>query len=324
MFNRKTDQFDNIFNDCLERILVKGGSIEECLAQYPQQADELRPLLETALAARKALTIKPRPEFRARARYQFHSALQEAAAKKQRRPFSWQLRWVTTASLALVLLLSGGGIVAAASTSMPDSPLYQVKLATEQIQLFLTASAEDKAELYAKLADRRVTEIINMAQEGNVSLVELTTERLDNHLSMIASISAAQSGGLLSEGGAEAFTTLTVTKTVTATVGGAGTLPEGTSEPPTITTTEAGTDTTTPGITTETAIKSGISSQQPCNDDKDFTCQLRQDSASNIAALYEALESAPEEVKPALMQAITVLENGYNNALNAIANEATG
>jgi hypothetical protein len=327
MFNRNTDQFDNIFNDCLERILVKGESIEACLVQYPQQADDLKPLLETALAARKALDIKPRPEFRARARYQFHSALQEAAAKKQRRPFSWQLRWVTTASLALALLLSGGGIVAAASTSMPDSPLYQVKLATEQIQLFLTPATEDKAELYAKLADRRVTEIVNMAQAGNVSLVELTTERLDNHLSMIASISAPRvSGGFLSEGGAEAFITLTVTKTVTATVGGVGTLPEGTSESLTltITTTVGVADTTTPGITTETAIKSGVSSQQPCINDKDFTCQLRQDSESNIAALYEALESAPEEVKPALMQAIAVLENGYNNALNAIANEATG
>ena len=84
MLNRKDNQIDNILDDCLERILVRGESVEECLAHYRQYADELNPLLQTAVATRKALTIEPRPDFRARARYQFHSALQTVEAK---RPF---------------------------------------------------------------------------------------------------------------------------------------------------------------------------------------------------------------------------------------------
>jgi len=289
MFNRKINQIDNILDDCLERILARGESVEECLAHYRQYADELNPLLQTAVATKKALAIEPRPDFRARARYQFHSALKEAASKKRRLFFGWQLRWVTMASLALVLLLSGGGIVAAASNSMPDSPLYQVKLATEQIQLLLTSSPEDKAELYAKLADRRVTEIINMAEECNVSLVELTTQRLDNHLSMIVSISTTQvgAGGILFDGALESLPA-----TFTTTLAGDADA------------TKAAPDTTVPATTDLPG--------------KVFAHQLRQYSASNIAALYAALESASEEVKPALIQAIAVLENGYNNALSAI------
>lgn len=304
MFNRQNNRIENILDDCLERILVRGESVDECLACYRQFADELEPLLRTAIATRKALAIEPRPEFKARARYQFYSVLKEVASKKQRRFFGWQLRWVTMASLALTLLLSGGGIVAAASNSMPDSPLYQVKLATEQIQLFLTTSPEDKVELHAKLVDRRVAEIINMAEEGNVSLVETTTQRLDNHLSTIANISVKRTDGTLLGGVTETQTKSTVTATVTTTVAADGILTDGASD------TWPAAATTTPAedaVPTVTVLPS-----------EDLATQLRQYSASNIAALYTALESASEEVKPALIQAIAVLESGYNNALNAI------
>ena len=73
-------EFDNILNECLESLLTGGETIEQCLAQYPEQALELRPLLETALAARKVSSIQPRPEFKSRARYQFRAALQMAMA----------------------------------------------------------------------------------------------------------------------------------------------------------------------------------------------------------------------------------------------------
>ena len=63
---KKSRESDNILDECLERLLVKGETIEECLASYPQQADELKPLLQIALAAKKATAIQPHPEFRAR------------------------------------------------------------------------------------------------------------------------------------------------------------------------------------------------------------------------------------------------------------------
>ena len=178
-------------DECLERLLVKGETIEQCLQSYPEQAANLRPLLQTALATRKAVAIQPRPDFKARARYQFHSALQEVVSRRRRPFLSWLPRWATVVAIALGVLMSGGGTIAAASYSMPDNPLYSVKLATEQVQLALTPSDIGKAKLCAKFADRRVAEIIHMAKKGDAQQVEAITERLDERLVMLTRLTSA-------------------------------------------------------------------------------------------------------------------------------------
>jgi len=187
---KKRKEFDNILDECLERILTRGETIEQCLASYPEQAAELEPLLQTALSTKETLAIKPRPEFRDRARYQLLAELREMEEKRQRRFafFSWQPRWATAVIAVLILVLASGSTVAAASGSMPDEPLYPVKLATERVRLALTPSALGKAELYAKLADKRVAEIIKMADKGKLEQVERTTQRLNNQLVAIVSL----------------------------------------------------------------------------------------------------------------------------------------
>ena len=103
-------EFDNILDECLERLITGGEAIDQCLAHYPEQAAELRPLLEAALATREAANIQPRPEFRARARYQIRAALKETPAKKGLFPLVWP-SWATVVAVVLVLLLCGGGTV---------------------------------------------------------------------------------------------------------------------------------------------------------------------------------------------------------------------
>ena len=190
----KRKEFDNILNECLERILTEGETVEQCLANYPDYASELEPLLQTALFARKASAVKPRPEFRDRARYQMRVALQEMETKGERRSFFFGLRpqWATVVITVLVLLLSSGGTAAAAGNSMPDGTLYPVKLATERVRLALTPSALGKAELYVKLVDKRVTEIIKMAEKGKPAHVERTAERLNTYLVMATNLVAPQ------------------------------------------------------------------------------------------------------------------------------------
>ena len=185
---RKSRELDNILDECLERLLVSGESIEECLRSYPEYASELRPLLETTLLGKKALDIEPRPEFMARARYQFRLALQEAQVKKGRHFFSRQPVWVTAVAAVLVLLLASSVTVAAAGNSMPDEPLYAVKMATEQVQLALTLSSLNKAELHARLADRRVAEIVYLANKDKPGGIELATQRLNTNLDKIAAL----------------------------------------------------------------------------------------------------------------------------------------
>jgi hypothetical protein len=184
-------EFDNVLDECLERLLVKGETIEQCLQGYPEQAANLKPLLQTALATRQAVAIQPRAEFKARARYQFRSALQEAASPRSRPFLGWFPRWATVVTIVLGVLMMGGGTIAAASYSMPDNPLYPVKLATEQVQLALTPSDIGKASLCAKFADRRVAEIIYTANKGDAQQVEVITQRLDKRLVTLARFALA-------------------------------------------------------------------------------------------------------------------------------------
>ena len=187
---KKEKEFDNILEECLERVLTRGESVEQCLASYPEQAAELEPMLQTALLAKKAADIKPRPEFRDRARYQFQAALRDMELKRERRSFGWQPRWATVVIAVVVLLVAGSSTVMAAGNSMPDQPLYQVKLATEAVRVALTPSDLGKAELYVKFADRRVAEIARMADEGKVGQVTKTAQRLNTQLIAMASLAA--------------------------------------------------------------------------------------------------------------------------------------
>jgi hypothetical protein len=190
---KKASEFDNILDECLDRVLFKGETVEQCLAGYPGYAAELEPLLRTALDAKQATEIEPRPEFRERAGYQFQAVLREMESTKSWGFFGWQPRWVTAVvAIVIVLLLAGSGTVAAANNSMPDEPLYQVKLATEAVRLRLTPSALGKAELYAKLADKRVDEIIKMADKGKVEQVERASERLNSQLIAMANLAVPQ------------------------------------------------------------------------------------------------------------------------------------
>jgi anti-sigma-K factor RskA len=127
---KQSHEFENILDDCLER-LINGETVERCLESYPEQASELEPLLCTAQATRGAAAIQPRSEFRARARYEFRSAL-EAQASQKPSLFHLRRRWAVALLVISILLVSGGGTALAASRSMPDSPLYSVKLATEE------------------------------------------------------------------------------------------------------------------------------------------------------------------------------------------------
>ncbi len=287
----KGRESDNILDECLERLLDKGEAIEECLASYPQQADELKPLLQIALATKKAAAIQPNPKFRDRARYQFRAALQEVESKRHRPFFGWQRRWVTVMTVVLVLLLAGSGTVAAATNSMPDGPLYQVKLLTERVQLALTPSALGKAELAARSADRRVAEIIYMANKGDPEQVELVTQRLDDSLIMITSLVSVPK-----EESSESMAPVMAPA-------------------PTVEPAEEGGELTAP----RAGVEDDANAYQQIDGERAKLREMLERAAiNNPDALRAMLETAPESAKPALRQAIMVAVASYKKAIEAV------
>ena len=288
----KDKKFNDILDECLERLLVRGETLEDCLNSFPRQAAELKPLLKTAAMAKKALDIQPRSQFKAAAGARLHATLEEEKRRKARPFFAWQPRWaMVMTSLVLALLLTGGSLAALAGGSMPGESLYPVKLAVEQVLLTLSTSPLAKAKMFAELADKRVTEIIYLAQRGEVRQVEEVTRRLDTHLKMITSLMAP--GSVETDG-------------VSAPLLGVESAPKAPlfeidSE---LTANESDYYSRTGGQTELGILLSNYAFEHP-------------------AALTQTLEIAPESVQAALYRAIAVAVAGYQNALGAIEETET-
>ncbi|HEY86830.1 MAG TPA: hypothetical protein G4O06_02195 [Dehalococcoidia bacterium] len=285
---KRDNEFNNILDECLERLLAKGETIEQCLQSYPEYTAELEPLLHTVVATKEALAIQPRPEFKSEARHQFRLALQKVEPKRRLSFLGWQPRWAIAMVALLVLLLAGGGTVAAAGNSMPDSLLHPVKLATEQVRLRLTPSDIGKAELYAKLADRRVAEIVYMVNKGKPEYLWPTAERLNKHLALIADLSLAESVEAESVELAED---------------------------------EGGRVMLAPAPAAEESGKEEDGQkdvQAKANERTKLRTLLGRNSVNHLAELRAVLETAPESAKPALRQVINELAAGYEKALQAL------
>jgi hypothetical protein len=327
----KDKEFENILNECLDRLMA-GETIESCLARYPQHAAELEPLLKTALETRTAASVSPAPEFRQRAGIEFQKAIAEMPAKAPKQPFRWQLRWVLPVVAFLVVFASGVGTVISATNSLPGSPLYGLKLTVERVQLAFTFSSEGKAELYSRFVDYRVEEIAKMAEEGNYDQVKQATEQMNGQLLAMADlniggVNASDEKAIFGMQSAEeslhvpaattpAPTTTTPAETVTPTI---TTASPATDEPPVAVTQPA---------PTITVVLSQPPSPERIGGDAEDTGelseleQLRQLLTTryeqNLQILLEQLEKAPEALKPAIQEAIEVLQRGYELALASL------
>lgn len=173
-----------ILETCLEEITAGRATVQECLDQYPDLVGELEPLLR---AAERAQTID-RPSLAPEARTRIEARLLAAAksipsVQPVRSPhptiaLTW--RW---AAIRLVLLCAcacflGTGLITAASGALPDSPLYPVKLTTEEVWLWL-AAAQDEPALHLRFAQRRLDEaqaLVECERFDTIVLTALTEE----------------------------------------------------------------------------------------------------------------------------------------------------
>jgi hypothetical protein len=185
---KDSKKFNDILDRCVDRVL-KGETIERCLADNPDYAAELRPLLEVAVMARQTAGIAPRPEFKEEARRRLLAAMaaDPVRVRKESRRMVFHPRWVVAFGVIGALLLSTGGTALASTNALPGDALYSVKIATENVRLAVT-SDENKAEVYAVLANRRVEEIVQLTAKDEPALIDYATGRLTAALDNIVSV----------------------------------------------------------------------------------------------------------------------------------------
>ncbi len=160
--------FNSILDECL-RYVETGGDLDACLSRRPSRATRLRPLL--TLAERLRETTPPSP----RARVQEASWEQARLRAQDLRNRGWRpllpklgllKPLAITSAFVLLLFAAAGGTAYAAKDSLPDSPLYRVKLATEDVRLLLAFDDTSKAEILLDQADTRTQEIKDLLRSG--------------------------------------------------------------------------------------------------------------------------------------------------------------
>lgn len=158
-----------------------------------QPDDPLDPQLRNILERLQTVPSRePKAAARGRANFLAHAtSLQKAVSRPANRRLGG---WINTLSrqmspamlatvlLMLCLLLGGtGATVYAAQDSLPNTPLYSVKILSEDTRIALAFQPETKLDLLLGYADRRVDEIAALHLQG-VPPPESLTSRLYQHL----------------------------------------------------------------------------------------------------------------------------------------------
>jgi YqxM protein len=165
--------FDEVLSICIDR-LQKGDTVEACLVSYPGYAGRLAPLLymADALQAPEGPSMSAEGFRAGQARMLRHAAHLRAARSQalpvrrstSARPLLKSVRRLAAVMAAGVLVIclvlgAGAATVSAASSSLPGSPLYTVKRASENLATSLAFTPRLEVRGHLAWAERRLREI---------------------------------------------------------------------------------------------------------------------------------------------------------------------
>lgn len=170
MFGRN---FETILAECLDA-MHHGATVDDCLARYPKQARRLAPQLSMAERVSRTPMAVARPEAEALAwralQKRAHELRTGTARPKTVRAAGNGLPWLKpVAATALVFGLFftvSSGLLYAAQDAPPDSSLYAVKLAGEDLRVMLIFDDTRKAEVLLDQSSQRMSEINETVREG--------------------------------------------------------------------------------------------------------------------------------------------------------------
>lgn len=194
----RRDEFERIFERCLEQIQSGQESLDSTIRQYPELADELRPELEAFLFLDGLKSrLDPRPGFVAASRNRLVSQIQQdVVAQKTAQEMGWfaglwaslfsRKRYILQLSLVVLILaclvIGGVGVSSSAQYALPGDKVYPVKMVMEQVELAATTDPGERAQLHAEFAQNRLDEAHDLVMEGRYDLVPDTVGRYEYHV----------------------------------------------------------------------------------------------------------------------------------------------
>jgi uncharacterized membrane protein YgcG len=162
----------NSLHEALQECLAavdSGQRLETVLARYPDQASELRQMLEAAQAARAeaAFEIPDSLHGRSRAHVLRQAAdIRVAKAARRQRFIGPVARVAVSLALVVVLVLTSTRLVSASSGALPGDQLYSVKRSWEDVQLFFVFQAGEHQLLESQFTQERLDETSRLLGQG--------------------------------------------------------------------------------------------------------------------------------------------------------------
>jgi hypothetical protein len=190
-------EFERALESCLQE-LSRTGDVEGVLDRHPQFSDRLRPLLTVAQTTHRYYAdVPPAPGGLVAGRERLLVVAAErrqsglgvglAQAEKRTTGDSRNVFAFSTKLLAVLMIISlgtaalGGGIVWAASDSLPGDLLYPVKLLTEDLRLALSSGPAAQVDLTMQFLQERVRETGALAEDDR-EVSSKVVDRLERHI----------------------------------------------------------------------------------------------------------------------------------------------
>lgn len=169
-----SERLYDAFEVCLSA-LNTGVDLETCLLLYPNLANELRPMLQTALRARLAAQadVPAAAMNRSRAKMLAHAGELRGKKKGISLPRAFPRFALASLVVLLVFFLSVNGLATVSAQALPGDGLYPVKLAAENISLRLAPSGEARQQLADSYQQRRTEEVRSLLASGLVRNISL-------------------------------------------------------------------------------------------------------------------------------------------------------
>jgi hypothetical protein len=164
--------YSTILDECLAS-LRQGASVDDCLARYPRHEKRLRPILTLAARVQTAPPVLPRAQAQEKAWKQVRERAHQLRTGERRvtavrtTNYGSVLKPVAAMfGVFLVFAAFGGGVAYASQDAAPDSPLYSVKLTTEDVRLWFVFDDTREAEILLDQSDQRIDEIRALVSDG--------------------------------------------------------------------------------------------------------------------------------------------------------------
>ena len=173
-----------LLDACLAGIERGEATVESCLAAYPAEAEQLRPLLRTALAARGVFDLEPSAAAYTRMRAKVLAATQPRPMPVARRPI-WQPAMAAGLAMAFLGLLAAPITALQSTDAVPGDWDYGLKRAGERVRLAVTVEDEGRRAVHLALVERRLREIDQLLAENRTDLIPEAVRAASTELASI-------------------------------------------------------------------------------------------------------------------------------------------